>query len=344
MDDRMASGSAQAPEQAGEDKAQVTVLIVNWNSGAMLKHCLECLASQSLQPARIIVIDNASTDDSLAHLHPHPAVMVLPQQNNLGFAAANNLGLKHCTTELVALLNPDAFPQPDWLAALVSAARRHPECAAFGSIQTCHPDTHRLDGTGDVYHLSGLIWRRDHGALRADTLTPAGDIFSPCAAAALYRRDAVQAVGGFDERFFCYAEDVDLGFRLRLAGQVCRVVPEAVVYHMGSATTGGQHSAFAVYHGHRNLVWTFVKNMPGPLFWLCLPLHLLMNLLTILVFAYRGQGRVILRAKTDALKGLPAIWRTRQQVQRNRQVSWHEIWAALDRRIWRRRFRVVWRP
>jgi GT2 family glycosyltransferase len=141
-------------------------------------------------------------------------------------------------------------------------------------------------------------------------------------------------VGGFDEDFFCYAEDVDLGFRLRLAGHRCLLVPDAVVRHVGSATTGGQKSDFAVYHGHRNLVWTYMKNMPGALFWLFLPLHILLNLVTVLWFSLRGQGRVIMRAKRDALCDLPRMWRKRREIQRARRAPVGEIWRALDKRLW----------
>jgi GT2 family glycosyltransferase len=136
-------------------------------------------------------------------------------------------------------------------------------------------------------------------------------------------------VGGFDEDYFCYVEDVDLGFRLRLTGHKAMYVPDAVVYHVGSGTTGGQHSDFAVYHGHRNVVWTFVKNMPGVLFWLMLPLHVLMNLVSILWFALQGRGGVILRAKRDALLGLPTMWRKRQCIQKTRVASIGEIWRQL---------------
>ena len=157
------------------------------------------------------------------------------------------------------------------------------------------------------------------------------EIFSPCAAAALYRRNALVAVGAFDEDHFCYLEDVDLGFRLRLAGFRAIYVPGAVVHHVGSATSGGQHSDFALYHGHRNLVWTYVKNMPGALFWMCLPLHLFLNLVAVLVFAIRGRGKVLLRAKRDAIKGVPKMWAKRRAVQRSRRVPLSSLWGVLDK-------------
>ena len=190
-----------------------------------------------------------------------------------------------------------------------------------------------LDGRGDAYHVSGLAWRIDHGAHAVSHSVAVSEVFSPCAAAALYRRSALLEVGGFDEDFFCYVEDVDLGFRLRLAGHKALYVPDAVVHHVGSGMTGGQHSNFAVYHGHRNLVWTYVKNMPVLLFWLFLPLHVAMNLVTLVVFTLRGQGRVIWRAKWDAIKGLRKMWWKRQAIQSTRMATVREIWRYLDKQI-----------
>ena len=126
---------------------------------------------------------------------------------------------------------------------------------------------------------------------------------------------------------------MDLGFRLRLAGYRAMLVPDAIVYHVGSASTGGQHSDFCVYHGHRNLVWAFIKNMPGVLFWLLLPLHLLLNIITIGYFLIIGKGKVILQAKFDALMGLPKMWRKRKRIQSQRAASITQVWKVLDRNV-----------
>jgi GT2 family glycosyltransferase len=189
------------------------------------------------------------------------------------------------------------------------------------------------DGKGDIYHISALVWREDHGNAIDASAHKMKEIFSPCAAAALYCKEAFVAANGFDEDYFCYVEDVDLGFRLRLLGYRCLYVPKSVVYHIGYASTGSQHSDFAVYHGHRNLVWTYVKNMPGVLFWLLLPAHIILNLVTIFWFSMRGKGRVILRAKYDALYGIPRMWKKRRDIQKHRKASTGEIWKALDKRF-----------
>jgi GT2 family glycosyltransferase len=311
----------------------VTVVIVNWNSGTLLEECLARLAQQTLLPSRVLVMDNGSTDGSAQRAQLIPGVTVRMLGVNLGFAAANNVALGECDTDVVALLNPDAFPEADWLMHLVTAARTYPDVAAFGSRQMMSGFPAVLDGIGDIYHFSGRVWREGHGRSKCAADHIASEIFSPCAGAALYRRDALVSVGGFDEDYFCYVEDIDLGFRLRLAGHACLYVPDAIVHHVGSASSGGQHSDFSVYYGHRNLVWTFVKNMPGALFWLLLPLHVLLNLSTIIwITAARRQGKVILHAKWDALKGLPKTWAKRKHIQTSRVATIREIWRILDKR------------
>lgn len=311
----------------------VTVIIVNWNSGALLAECLRHLESQTIQPKKIVIVDNLSSDNSLNDLKCASNVTISQMGANLGFAAANNYSIQKCDTEFVILLNPDAFPNSDWLEKLIFFAQSHPDIAAFGSRQLRDNDFEILDGIGDSYHMSGLVWRTGYGSPDLSNTRIPSEIFSPCAAAALYRTKILQSLDGFDEDFFCYVEDVDLGFRLRLAGHKAMYVAEAMVRHVGSASTGGRGSDFSVYHGHRNLVWTYVKNMPGVLFWLLLPLHLLLNIITIAVFSSRGQASVILRAKRDALYGLPHAWKKRKRIQEKRIANVRDIWRVLDKQL-----------
>lgn len=276
-------------------------------------------------------MDNGSSDGSAAKVDGLPGVTVNYLGINLGFATANNRALVLCDTEFVVLLNPDAFAEPEWLERLLGAAVKYPDVAAFGSLQLIYGSEYLIDGTGDCYHFSGLVWRNRHGKTLTNSDLISGEIFAPCAAAAMYRCHALLGIGGFDEDFFCYVEDVDLGFRLRLMGHKAMHVADAVVHHVGSASTGGQHSEFSIYHGHRNLVWAFVKNMPSVLFWLLLPSHLVLNLVTLAYFILRGHGRVTIRAKMDAVKGLKSIWIKRNTIQKKRIASTVEIWRILDK-------------
>ncbi len=313
----------------------VTVVIVNWNGERFLERCLSALLAQTVAPHEIILVDNASSDASLDIVRRFPSVRLLAQNENLGFARGNNLAIEAAAAESdwIALLNPDAFVEPHWLEALLLAAHDYPAFNVFGSKLVTAADPSVLDGAGDAYHISELVWRMGHGAAVSSFSEQVLEVFSPCAAATMYRRSALLEVGGFDEDYFCYVEDVDLGFRLRLAGYRCLYVPPSVAHHVGSGTTGGQRSDFAVYHGHRNLVWTYVKNMPGVLFWAFLPLHLAMNLVALLVFTLRGQGVVMFRAKRDAVLGLPKMWAKRRQVQFGRRVTVGEIWRVLNKSL-----------
>jgi GT2 family glycosyltransferase len=308
----------------------VAVVIVDWNAGELLARCLAALDRQTRRPDRTVVVDNASSVETRLRLGAaSPTVEVVRLAENRGFAAGANAGLAHAAgQEWIALLNPDAFPEPDWLERLLAAAAANPGFSSFGSRQLAADAPGRLDGTGDVYAVSGLAWRRDHGAAAEGVRLQPEEVFGPCAAAALYRRAALVEAGGLDESFFCYFEDVDLAFRLRLLGHRCLYVPDAIVHHVGSAVSGRQ-SEFAVYHGHRNLVWTWLKNMPAPLLLAYLPHHLALTLTSLVHVGRRGQARTLLRAKRDALRQLPRVLRARRQIQARRRISARDLRRAM---------------
>jgi GT2 family glycosyltransferase len=190
-------------------------------------------------------------------------------------------------------------------------------------------DPLRLDGEGDVYHVSGLAWRRNHGK-PSDAPSTEEEVFSACAAAALFRKETFQQADGFDERYFAYNEDVDLGFRLRLLGHRCLYVPSAKVSHVGSASTSRQSNT-SIYYGHRNLVWTFFKNMPTGLLLLFFPAHLIMTMLYLVYFSFSGKGHTIWKAKLDALCQLPQILQGRFMIQSARKINANQIYLQMNK-------------
>jgi GT2 family glycosyltransferase len=230
----------------------------------------------------------------------------------------------------LALLNPDAFPEPNWLEELLLAAVNNPDFSFFASRQLQANAFQFLDGAGDAYHMSGLAWRRFAGWPAAQFGLKTEEVFSPCAAAALYSRQAFLQVDGFDEDFFSYHEDVDLGFRLRLQGFRCLYIPFAVVHHIGSAALGVQ-SDFALYHWQRNFIWSFVQNMPSSLLWEALPSHLIANFIYQLNYTLRGRGSVLWKAKMDAIHGLSRALRKRWEIQKNRKVSNTQLLQTMER-------------
>lgn len=301
----------------------VSILIVNYNSGPHLRRCLESLGAQSVTDFEVLVVDNASDDSSImdaksAVQEDQRFTFVLEDENH-GFAGGNNRAADRSSADWIATLNPDAFPESDWLERLLAATNEHPDVAMFGSTQldAARPDL--IDGAGDRYFAAGVPWReQSSGRLQthqgADQ--PVYETFAPCAAAALYRSDAFDAVGGFDERFFCFIEDIDLGFRLRLRGETCLQVATAKVLHVGGGAGGGQ-SDFARYHGTRNLIWCFFKNMPLPLLVPLLPAHFLVLLALASRAVLRGNAGPTLRGIRDGLSGIGPTWRARRTLQRS---------------------------
>jgi GT2 family glycosyltransferase len=175
---------------------------------------------------------------------------------------------------------------------------------------------------------SGMAYRG--GYLRPDPgpVGP-GEVFSPCGGAMMIDRALFLEMGGLDERLFCYCEDVDLGYRLRLRGEPTVLVPDAVVTHVGSASSGGPRSDFAVFHGTRNRVWVYLKNTPPLLLAATLPYHLVITCLLFASHAKRRELRAPLRGLAAALKGLPLAMRMRREAQATRTAGSWEIARAL---------------
>lgn len=292
----------------------VSVIIVGYESAAHLPRCLAALEAQTHRDFEIILIDNASPDGGADEAALPANARLIRNAENLGFAGANNQGARESQARWIALLNPDAFPEPGWLAEMLAAADRHPACRMIGALQLVDEAPQRLDGAGDVYHVSGLAWRGGHGDAASGAPERDAEIFGPCGAAALYDREMFLAAGGFDERYFCYFEDVDLALRLRLAGERAVLAARAVVRHVGSASSGGRRSDFAVYHGFRNRLWTFLKCTPEPWLPLAVPLHAGAVLALLAIHALRGSGGPAWRGVRDAIAAREVFLQDRARV------------------------------
>jgi GT2 family glycosyltransferase len=340
----MAAGPAamSAPAEPGSAEAapEVVVVIVAWNSGPHLQVALDALARQTFTDFEAIVWDNASTDSAVEALNAGPNVRIIRCPDNLGFAAANNRAAALSRAPLIVTLNPDAFAEPVWLETLVAAAHRT-GAASLASLQISADDPEVLDGAGDMMSVIGVAWRGGYlGPRRLQAHEPV-EVFAACAAAALYRRDAFEAAGGFDERFFCYHEDVDLGFRLRLMGGRCVLEPRATVRHVGSASSDTV-SGFAEYHGMRNREWTFAKDMPWLLMPIALPCHLML-IVFLLVRAQSPEMRAArLRGLRDAWSDLGPFlherprWRATRFWDLTRALSWSPAAISQRRPVYRR--------
>lgn len=300
--------------------AWARVIIVNHNSGALLQGCINALAAQTFPQFEALIIDNASSDGSAEALRlPDSRYRLHRAGANLGFAAANNLGAADCGADWIITLNPDTVPRPTWIEELRNATLRHPGAKMFGSTQIDARRPDLVDGFGDVYSVFGTAWRGASGWL-VTTLPPDDrEVFAPCAAAALYARETFDSAGGFDESFFCYLEDVDLSFRLRLRGERCIQVRRAEVLHFG-AVSAKPDSDFFLFHTQRNRLWVLLKNVPSPLVLLTLALQIVALPLTVLRRP-PGKWRDALKGVIAGFRGFPTAWRQRRKVQSERVVS-----------------------
>jgi GT2 family glycosyltransferase len=288
----------------------IDILIPNYNGAALLPACLDALRAQTRRDMRITVIDDCSTDQSLAILaDAYPEVEVLALDLNRGFAAAVNVGIAATTAPFVVLLNNDTEAAPHWLATLIGTLERYPQYAFAASKLLLFDRRDHLHSAGDFYRLDGEpgsrgVWERDRG--QYDALE---EVFGPCAAAAAYRRSALNELAEdgkvLDEDLVMYCEDVDLNLRARRRGLRTVFVPTAVVYHRLSASGGG---TLASYYCGRNFALVWAKNMPTALLrrsWPAFVRSQIGFILSALAHVREPAARARLRGQVDALRLLP---------------------------------------
>ncbi|MED5547854.1 MAG: glycosyltransferase family 2 protein [Pseudomonadota bacterium] len=312
----------------------ICVHIVAYRSRDTIGRCLAALEAQTVRPGEVLVLENGSPEGERVTAEDLPAwVTFIESGTNLGFAAGNNRLVEKSSGRWVVFLNPDAFARPDWIEQLAVAIERYPDIALFGSTQYSAERPDLLDGAGDVYHAAGLAYRAAY--MRPVSLLPEeGEVFGPCGAAAMVRRDVFEALNGFDESFFCYNEDVDLAFRARLLGHRAIQLREAAVDHMGYASSG-RRSEFATYYGVRNRTWVFLKNTPDCLLIVLLPLHVSATLAMWVSSARFGQAGVFGRAIKDAISGWRELRLSRRSVQAEAKVGSWAIARAMAWNPWR---------
>jgi GT2 family glycosyltransferase len=317
----------------GTGRPLLTVAIATFNGRQLLEGVLVSLARQTIAAQmKLVVIDDGSSDDTVAWLREHRSdVGLIAHDRNLGVSRSLNEGLGLAEGKFLALLNNDVELEPDCLELLVEDLREHPDAAvSTPKLLDFHRRDH-LDGAGDEYTWWGMANRRGHGELDRGQYDRAEAVFGACAAVAVYRRSAIEQVGGLDEDFFAYLEDVDWSMRALLTGLQCRYQPRAVAYHMGSATLGAGPSEFNLFHMWRNGLWILAKDVPASLLLRHLP-QLLVGQLWHLGKAIRERRLgVWARAWAAALRGLPAMLAKRRTIQSSRAIEPSELarWISI---------------
>jgi GT2 family glycosyltransferase len=311
--------------------AEVVVAVATYNGRHLLETFLPSLAAQEFGDFRTVVVDDASADDTVEWLaREWPDVEVVALERNGGVTAAFNHCLRAAAgAEFVALFNNDMELDPRCIGELVRDLREHPGAGSATAKLLDFHDRDVLDGAGDLFRWAGTGWRRGHGEPDRGQYERPGPIFGACGGAALYRRAAIEAVGGFDESFFAFMEDTDWALRAQLAGWPCRYVPTAVAYHMGSATLGKGLTDFTRYQLWRNAIWMIAKDYPAGALVRHAHQLLYVQAAQLALSARDRKLGVWWRAIRDAIRGLPAVLRRRRAVQRTRRVSVRELEAAV---------------
>lgn len=300
---------------------RVSVIIPNWNGKDLLGPCLESLHRQDFDDFETIVVDNGSTDGSVAFVRENfHRVTIISFAENRGFSVAVNAGIVASSSLYVALLNNDALVQPLWLKELVGALDANAEVGSVASKILFFSDPTSVNSAGDEFSWFGVAYQRRLARGDADLFNTPKFVFSACAAAALYRRELFENVGLFDETFFAYQEDVDLGFRSQLAGYRCLFVPTAIVYHKYHATSS-RNSNLWFYLRERNKYFVLIKNLSAKLVLLCLPFILLQEVFSLFEAVWRGHLAAYCKASRDLWSYLPLMLRERRRIRKIQTVD-----------------------
>lgn len=330
-------------------KALVSVIVPNLNGKAFLGDCLTSLERQTFKDFEVILVDNGSTDGSLEYARGMFPWLdkIIENPSNLGFAKACNQGIEVSCGDYIALLNNDTEAHPSWLSELVSVADQSPEAGMFACKTLFYDARDTIDTAGHLIYPDGL--NRGRGRLEPDRgqYDDKTDVFFPSGCAALYRRAMLDEIGLFDEHHFAYGDDIDIGIRGRLAGWKCVFVPNSLVFHRYSMTTGS-YSPAKVYLVERNRIWIVWKYFPIR--------HLVLSpFYSLIRYGYQAYGAIsrkgaagkfaeaysplglvtnVMRAYIDAFGGLPRVWCERKRMMKLKRVTNHEI----DR--WFRDYRI----
>lgn len=296
---------------------KVTIIIPNWNTRRWLPGCLNGLRAQSYQDFRVILVDNGSTDDSIAFVRQHyQEVEIFCFSENRGFAAAVNAGIRQAKSEYIVLLNVDTLPQPDWLAHLVQQIEESPEdVAGLSSKMLSVADPSVIDDAGDTFSWYGSARKRGMGQPTENYVEDV-EVFSPCAGAALYRRSFLNKVGEFDEGFGSYLEDIDLGLRGRLLGYRYAFAPEAQILHKSHGAGIGR--ARYVFLMTRNRLCVLIKNIPLTLLVKRSPQLIYGQYYFFLVYKRPFHS---LAGIFSFLVHLPRVLQQRQAIQKGKRIS-----------------------
>lgn len=291
---------------------------------------MDSIYKQSFSDFEVIIVDNDCPDYSTEKLIlPDERFKIVKADRNRGFAGGVNLGAANNRAEWLITLNPDAYADPDWLLCLHEASQSNPDHDMLGTTLLSSENENVVDGFGDVVSVFGHCWRGAHGSEISNLPDSNLEVFGACAAAAAYRTEAFAIVGGFDESYFCYLEDVDLAFRFQNENKRCLQIRNAIVYHVGGGSSAGD-GCFATYQTYRNNISLILKNARP----LALVPMLLVHVLTQCYSIFRNRRSSVTRHRwrgmRDGLSGWRVALACRKKAQSRAKASSVDICKRLS--------------
>ncbi|UCE78857.1 MAG: glycosyltransferase family 2 protein [Nitrospiraceae bacterium] len=324
---------------------KASIIVLNFNGKQIIEECVDSVLNQTYQNVEIIIVDNGSTDGSLEVINEkyQNKVTLIKNEANLGFAEGNNIGISYATGHYISLLNNDAVADPTWLEELVRAAEASDTSyGMWASKILFYENKDVIDTAGHLMYPDGLNRGRGKGEHDDGQYNEKEEVFFPSGCAALYLKQMIDIIGMFDQDFFAYGDDTDLGLKARLAGWKCLYVPTAMVYHK-SSVTAGIYSTLKAYLVERNRIWILVKYFPMTAIFQSIFYTLLRYALQA-YGAFTGKGaagrfvegatrmrllKVLVKSYSDALVRLPAMMNKRRKLRRIKKVSSNDFIALL---------------
>ena len=295
---------------------KISIIIPNYNGKHFLKLCLDSIKNQDFSFYDVIVIDNASNDNSVEYLQKNfPEFSIIQNKENLGFAAAINQGIKASQAKYVFLLNNDTELGVNCISNLLNCIKKDKKIFAVSSKMLKSQDRSKMDDGGDEYTIFGWTKKVGNGKPQ-DLYNNEREIFSACAGAALYRKSVFNKIGYFDENFFAYMEDVDISYRARIFGYKNLYCPKAVVYHVVSGSSGSKYNKFKIRLAARNNVYVPYKNMPWPQLALNSVFLIIGYTIKFLFFLSKGHGKDYIHGLKEGLTSLDKIDRVKYKNER----------------------------
>lgn len=319
----------------------ISIIVVNYNGRHIIGECIQSLSKQDYKNFEVIVVDNGSEDGSVQFIGTQfPWVTTIQLQKNIGFAGGNNEGIKIAKGRYIALLNNDAVAHPEWLQNLIRDAKRSPETGMWASKILSYYNPKVIDNVGLLIYADGIARGKGRGEIDKGQYDKDSYALIPSGCACLYRREMIEQVGMFDDEFFAYVDDVDLGLRGRLAGWGCRYVPDAIVYHKYSASTPPPLKAFLV---ERNRLWLMIRLFPIDMI-IMSPIYTITRLFYQFLAMLKNKGAsgkfkeqhssfqlfiILLKAWCNAIQKIPHFWKKRGEFKRIKRLSNREFKALL---------------